>query len=105
MLRGRNYRVAVRFAQLNGAKTFDELEGEMLNGQKLQGVLTSFEVQTVLKNKGWEQQYPLFTAVHAISSGLFEPKDIVRFRDVAVSPNLKKMKETDISLLEEKIGL
>lgn len=33
-------------------KTIEELEKEMLNGQKLQGPLTSAEVYRILKQKG-----------------------------------------------------
>lgn len=32
----------------------DGLQAELLNGQKLQGVLTSNEVQAVLRLRGWE---------------------------------------------------
>ena len=38
------------------------LQATLLHGQKLQGVLTSEEVQEILRRKGWEQDYPLFTA-------------------------------------------
>ena len=34
---------------------------ELLKGQKLQGVLTSNEVQAILAARGWEKEYPLFT--------------------------------------------
>lgn len=41
-------------------------QASLLHGQKLQGVLTSQEVQEILRRKGWELEYPLFTA------GLFQ---------------------------------
>lgn len=37
-----------------------------MNGQKLQGVLTSYEVQAILKQKGWESQYPLISTIFQI---------------------------------------
>lgn len=48
--RGQNHWVAEAFAQTG--KTIEELEKEMLNGQKLQGPLTSAEVYRILKQKG-----------------------------------------------------
>lgn len=106
---GRNHLVAMEFAKNEDNKTFDELERDMLNGQKLQGILTSDEVQTVLQIKGWERQYPLFTAVNAISRGLFKPKDIARYREVASSPKLRadyvSKSERRLSILEAKIDL
>jgi glycerol-3-phosphate dehydrogenase (NAD+) len=42
---------------------------EMLNGQKLQGVLTSDEVQEILHARGWELEFPLFTTINHIIHG------------------------------------
>jgi glycerol-3-phosphate dehydrogenase (NAD+) len=50
----------------------DELEQELLNGQKLQGAATAQEVNSFLKSKGKTQEFPLFTAVHEI---IFEGRD------------------------------
>ncbi|XP_036188740.1 glycerol-3-phosphate dehydrogenase 1-like protein isoform X3 [Myotis myotis] len=61
---GRNRRVAEAFARTG--KTIEELEKEMLNGQKLQGPLTSAEVYRILKQKGLLDKFPLFTAVYQI---------------------------------------
>lgn len=61
---GRNRLVAKEFvaAELAGAPaSFAELEVKLLNGQKLQGVLTSNEVQAILFRRNWEKEYPLFT--------------------------------------------
>ncbi len=40
------------------------VQAELLAGQKLQGVLTSDEVQSILQIRGWEPEYPLFTTVN-----------------------------------------
>jgi hypothetical protein len=40
------------------------LQEELLSGQKLQGVLTSNEVQSILSARGWEKDYPLFTTIN-----------------------------------------
>uniref|UniRef100_A0A2K5I771 Glycerol-3-phosphate dehydrogenase 1-like protein n=1 Tax=Colobus angolensis palliatus TaxID=336983 RepID=A0A2K5I771_COLAP len=61
---GRNRRVAEAFARTG--KTIEELEKEMLNGQKLQGPQTSAEVYRILKQKGLVDKFPLFTAVYQI---------------------------------------
>jgi hypothetical protein len=41
--------------------SFEELESRLLGGQKLQGALTAGEVQAILRKRGWEANYPLFT--------------------------------------------
>lgn len=61
---GRNRKVAEAFARTG--KTLEELEKEMLNGQKLQGPQTSAEVYRVLKQRGLLNKFPLFTAVYQI---------------------------------------
>ncbi|XP_011359593.1 glycerol-3-phosphate dehydrogenase 1-like protein [Pteropus vampyrus] len=61
---GRNRKVAEAFAKTG--KTIEELEKEMLNGQKLQGPQTSAEVYRILKQKGLIEKFPLFTAVYQI---------------------------------------
>ena len=42
-----------------------DLQARLLGGQKLQGVLTSNEVQAILARKGWQSDYPLFTTGEA----------------------------------------
>ncbi|XP_077071124.1 glycerol-3-phosphate dehydrogenase 1-like protein [Siphateles boraxobius] len=68
---GRNRRVAEAFARTG--KSIEELEKEMLNGQKLQGPLTSAEVYHILNQKGLVDKFPLFTAVYQIC---FEDKPV-----------------------------
>ncbi|XP_068407461.1 glycerol-3-phosphate dehydrogenase 1-like protein isoform X2 [Eschrichtius robustus] len=61
---GRNHKVAEAFA--GAGRTIEELEREMLNGQKLQGPQTSVEVYRILKQKELLDKFPLFTAVYQI---------------------------------------
>ncbi|XP_029080123.1 glycerol-3-phosphate dehydrogenase 1-like protein isoform X2 [Monodon monoceros] len=61
---GRNRKVAEAF--VGAGRTIEELEREMLNGQKLQGPQTSTEVYRILKQKGLLDKFPLFTAVYQI---------------------------------------
>ncbi|KAL8278951.1 hypothetical protein RQP46_008620 [Phenoliferia psychrophenolica] len=73
-LGGRNRKVAEAFVTAN--KTFDELEEEMLSGQKLQGVQTARELHIFLKARDKVDEYPLFTAVYRIAYEGVDPADI-----------------------------
>jgi len=64
---GRNRKCAEAFAKHGKSKSLDEIEAELLGGQKLQGTLTAKEVNHVLKMKGLEHEFPFFTAVYKIS--------------------------------------
>lgn len=61
---GRNRKVADAFAKTG--KSIEELEKEMLNGQKLQGPATAAEVHHILQGKDLHHKFPLFTAVYEI---------------------------------------
>lgn len=61
---GRNRKVAE--AHVLTGKSFEVLEKEMLNGQKLQGTLTAQEIYEILNKKQLVKEYPLFTAVYRI---------------------------------------
>jgi glycerol-3-phosphate dehydrogenase (NAD+) len=38
--------------------------------------------QEILRARGWEQEYPLFTTVNRIVNGVFPPTDIVNYLEV-----------------------
>jgi glycerol-3-phosphate dehydrogenase (NAD+) len=59
---GRNHRCAKMSVQ--EGVSIDEIENRELNGQKLQGTSTAKEVNSFLKARGLENDYPLFTAVY-----------------------------------------
>ncbi|KAH9860426.1 Glycerol-3-phosphate dehydrogenase [NAD(+)] [Plenodomus biglobosus] len=71
---GRNFRCA-KMAIARG-KTIYEIEQSELNGQKLQGTSTAYEVNEFLKAQGMENDFPLFTAVYNILEGKNLPEDI-----------------------------
>ena len=50
-----------------GTKTFEQVEAELLNGQKIQGTGTAQEVMTILRKSGTEKEYPLLTSIYKIS--------------------------------------
>jgi len=62
---GRNRKCAEAFAK--GEGTWEEIETAKLNGQKLQGTITSKDVALVLKAKGMEKDFPLFTRINEIA--------------------------------------
>uniref|UniRef100_A0A7N0U8N2 Glycerol-3-phosphate dehydrogenase [NAD(+)] n=1 Tax=Kalanchoe fedtschenkoi TaxID=63787 RepID=A0A7N0U8N2_KALFE len=76
-LGGRNRKVAEAYAKNEGKRSFDELEAEMLGGQKLQGVMTAREVYEVMSHRGWLELFPLFRTVHEICAGQLQPPAIV----------------------------
>jgi len=72
---GRNRKVSEAFVTCK--KSYLELEAEMLNGQKLQGPETAAEVNYVLRAKGLESEFPLFTGVHKICIGQLPPEKLI----------------------------
>jgi glycerol-3-phosphate dehydrogenase (NAD+) len=62
---GRNHKCAM--LSVREGKSIEQIEREVLNGQKLQGTSTAHEVNQFLKGRGKEGDYPLFTAVHCKS--------------------------------------
>ncbi|KAK3715300.1 glycerol-3-phosphate dehydrogenase [Vermiconidia calcicola] len=71
---GRNFRCAKM--SVKEGKSIGEIEERELNGQKLQGASTAYEVNSFLKTQGMEQEFPLFTAVYSILEGTNKPEDI-----------------------------
>ncbi|KAF2650248.1 glycerol-3-phosphate dehydrogenase-like protein [Lophiostoma macrostomum CBS 122681] len=71
---GRNFKCAKK-ATATGKSIF-EVEQEDLNGQKLQGTSTAYEVNSFLRSQGLEADYPLFTAVYNILEGNVKPEQI-----------------------------
>ncbi|KAF2361762.1 Glycerol-3-phosphate dehydrogenase NAD-dependent eukaryotic [Trinorchestia longiramus] len=72
---GRNRKVAEAFVKTG--KSIEELEKEMLNGQKLQGPQTAAEVNFMLKSKDMEERFPLFTAIDRICRGELTPDQMI----------------------------
>ncbi|KAI8988959.1 glycerol-3-phosphate dehydrogenase [NAD+] [Pilobolus umbonatus] len=61
---GRNRKVAEAFVKTG--KPIEQLEDELLNGQKLQGTLTAQEVHQFLAARGRNKEFPLFDTVYRI---------------------------------------
>lgn len=75
---GRNQLVGAEFARRQGTSSFETLEREMLDGQHLQGTITSVPVHQILKKKGWLTKYPLLEGVYQIVAGKAKPISIVK---------------------------
>lgn len=71
---GRNFRCA-KMAVERGVSV-EDIERTELNGQMLQGTSTAKEVNSFLKARGLEHEYPLFTAVIGILEGKHQVDDI-----------------------------
>jgi glycerol-3-phosphate dehydrogenase (NAD+) len=74
---GRNRKVAEAFVVTK--KSFEELERELLDGQKLQGTLTAQEVHEILKKRGLVDEFPLFTTIYRIAFEGLAPSQIIAF--------------------------
>ncbi|KAJ3305106.1 Glycerol-3-phosphate dehydrogenase [Kappamyces sp. JEL0829] len=72
---GRNRKVAE--ARVLTGKSFEQLEVELLNGQKLQGAGTAKEVHQILADKHLIHEYPMFTTVYRICYENLNPKAIL----------------------------
>lgn len=60
---GRNFRCAKLSVQRG--KPINEIEATELNGQKLQGTITAYEVNNFLRSQNMVDEFPLFTAVYS----------------------------------------
>ncbi|KAF9437330.1 glycerol-3-phosphate dehydrogenase [Entomortierella beljakovae] len=72
---GRNRKVAE--AHVTTGKSFEQLEREMLNGQKLQGTITAKDMFGILSNKGLCHEFPLMTTIYRICYEDLPPIKIV----------------------------
>jgi len=72
---GRNRKCSEAF--VSTGKSISQVEKEMLNGQRLQGPETAAEVNMMLKAKGKEDEFPLFTAVHRVFMGEIKPVAVI----------------------------
>ncbi|PFH31578.1 putative glycerol-3-phosphate dehydrogenase (gpdh) [Besnoitia besnoiti] len=75
---GRNARCAAEFVRQKGKKSWDEIEAEMLNGQKLQGTLTTREVFDVISSHEVDHLFPLFAVTYEIAFKGRDPADLIR---------------------------
>ncbi|PVU88075.1 hypothetical protein BB561_006042 [Smittium simulii] len=73
---GRNYKLGVEFSKTK--KSFDQLEEELLGGQKLQGPATAHEIYLYNKNHNLTEEFPLFTIIYQICYESRDTHDIFK---------------------------
>ncbi|BFZ57854.1 glycerol-3-phosphate dehydrogenase [Savitreella phatthalungensis] len=88
---GRNRKCAVEFVRTG--KSMDQLERELLKGQKLQGAATALEVHELLTHTDRIDDFPLFTAVYDIVYGGVPPQQLFK---LLVSPDERKKVLLDV---------
>ncbi|XP_054161879.1 glycerol-3-phosphate dehydrogenase [NAD(+)], cytoplasmic-like [Oppia nitens] len=74
---GRNRKVSEAFVKSD--KSIDELEKELLDGQKLQGYQTCCEVMTMLRTNGHIDRFPLIEAVYLIGRRDIPPQRMLEY--------------------------
>ncbi|KAI7853873.1 glycerol-3-phosphate dehydrogenase [NAD+] [Circinella umbellata] len=72
---GRNRKVAEAFIGSN--KTIEEVEKELLNGQKSQGTTTALEIHRFLKARNMTDEFPLMTSVYQVIYENAPPESII----------------------------
>jgi glycerol-3-phosphate dehydrogenase (NAD+) len=80
---GRNRKVAEAFMKAGGKRSWEELEKEMLGGQKLQGTSTCEEVMEIIKRDNNQAKFPLITIIYNIAFGGAPAESIV---DLPMNP-------------------
>jgi glycerol-3-phosphate dehydrogenase (NAD+) len=85
---GRNRKCAEAFAasRVDGkSREWDDIESELLNGQKLQGVLTAAEIYPFIELHGLEPKLPLICATYMIACKGAHPNVLFETLDVKTS--------------------
>lgn len=80
-LGGRNRRVSEAYGRAEGKRSWEELEAEMLNGQKLQGTSTCVEVMKILKRDNCVELFPFIAMIHKVAYEGAPIQSIVDFPD------------------------
>lgn len=77
-LEGRNAKCSAEYVKRKQKHSWEELEKEILDGQKLQGTVTLKCVYEYLKEKGHEKKFPLFDVLYKISFLNEEPTNLIK---------------------------
>ncbi|XP_054712018.1 glycerol-3-phosphate dehydrogenase [NAD(+)], cytoplasmic-like [Uloborus diversus] len=72
---GRNRKISEAFVKTG--KSMEQLEKEMLNGQRMQGPQTAEEVYVMLEGKGLLEKFPLLVGIHRICTGQLQPAQLI----------------------------
>lgn len=80
-LGGRNRKCAEAFGRAEGKRSWEDLEAEMLNGQKLQGTSTCVEVMKILQRDNCVAEFPFMDLIHKVAYEGAPLSTIVDFPD------------------------
>eukprot|EP00929_Paragymnodinium_shiwhaense_P036873 TRINITY_DN19717_c0_g3_i1.p1 TRINITY_DN19717_c0_g3~~TRINITY_DN19717_c0_g3_i1.p1 ORF type:complete len:1043 (-),score=254.61 TRINITY_DN19717_c0_g3_i1:322-3450(-) len=72
---GRNRKCAEAFAR-DPAKSWEDIEKELLGGQKLQGPSCCMDVQAVIEHRGLRPRFPLMSAIYDAVTKKISPQDV-----------------------------
>merc|ERR1711972_871928 len=75
---GRNRKCAEAFVRARGQKGWEDIEKELLGGQKLQGTLTAQEIWPVMQKHDLCEKLPMFTTIYRIAFEDVAPWTIVK---------------------------
>mmetsp|Transcript_99974 Transcript_99974/g.283005 ORF Transcript_99974/g.283005 Transcript_99974/m.283005 type:complete len:324 (+) Transcript_99974:1-972(+) len=89
---GRNRKCAEAFVKAQGAKTWQDIEKELLGGQKLQGTLTAQEIWPVMLQHKLDKRLPLLTSIYQIAFEGKDPKSIVSLSPAIEDANKQESK-------------
>ncbi|CAD2104671.1 glycerol-3-phosphate dehydrogenase, putative [Plasmodium vinckei lentum] len=86
-LAGRNARCAAEFVKSHPKKSWEQLEIELLNGQKLQGIVTLKYAYDMIKKNELTEKFPLLTILYQISFENKDPSELIKaFMTPTISP-------------------
>jgi len=74
---GRNRMCAEAFAK-DASKSWEDIEAELLSGQKLQGPSTCIDVWHMIEKRGIQEKFPLFTAIHRAVTKEITPEGVFK---------------------------
>jgi len=75
---GRNRKCAEAFVHSRGCKGWEQIEKDLLGGQKLQGTLTAQEIYPVMQNHKLCEKLPLLTTIYQVAFEDKAPWSIVK---------------------------
>ncbi|VEV59096.1 glycerol-3-phosphate dehydrogenase, putative [Plasmodium vinckei vinckei] len=77
-LAGRNARCAAEFVKSHPKKSWEQLEIELLNGQKLQGIVTLKYAYDMIQKNELTDKFPLLTILYQISFENKDPSELIK---------------------------